>query len=57
MRLGSLLTYNLSEQIKAYLTIVMVVVEKEKFPTYHKLTHHTIKSTKYSQLQSTTYCC
>ena len=32
-------------------------VEKEKFPTYHKLTHHTIKSTKYSQLQSTTYCC
>ena len=32
-------------------------VEREKFPTYHKLTHHTIKSTKYSQLQSTTYCC
>ena len=25
MILGSLLTYNLSEQIKAYLTIVMVV--------------------------------
>ena len=28
-----------------------------KFPTYHKLTRHTIKSTKYNQLQSTTYCC
>ena len=34
-----------------------VGVEREKFPTYHKLTHHTIKFTKYSQLQSTTYCC
>ena len=34
-----------------------IPVEREKFPTYHKLTHHTIKSTKYSQLQSTTYCC
>ena len=32
-------------------------VEREKFPTYYKLTHHTIKSTKYSKLQSTTYCC
>ena len=30
---------------------------KGKFPTYHKLTRHTTKSTKYSQLQSTTYCC
>ena len=28
-----------------------------KFPTYHKLTRHTTKSTKYSQLQSTTYYC
>ena len=28
-----------------------------KFPTYHKLIRHTTKSTKYSQLQSTTYCC
>ena len=28
-----------------------------KFPTYHKLTRHTIKSTRYSQLQSTTYYC
>ena len=28
-----------------------------KFQTYHKLTRHTIKSTKYNQLQSTTYCC
>ena len=26
-----------------------------KFPTYHKLTHHTTKSTKYSQLQSAMY--
>ena len=32
-------------------------VEREKFPTYHKLTRHSTKSTKYSQLQSTTYCC
>ena len=32
-------------------------VEREKFPTYHNLTYYTIKSTKYSQLQSTTYCC
>ena len=30
---------------------------KGKFPTYHKLTCHTTKSTRYSQLQSTTYCC
>ena len=29
---------------------------EEKFPTYHKLTRHTTKSTKYSQLQSSTYC-
>ena len=28
-----------------------------KFLTYHKLTLHTTKSTKYSKLQSTTYCC
>ena len=28
-----------------------------KFPTFHKLTHHTIKFTKYRQLQSATYCC
>ena len=28
-----------------------------KFPTYHKLTRHITKSTKYNQLQSTTYCC
>ena len=31
-------------------------VEREKFPTYYKLTHHITKSTKYSQLQSTAYC-
>ena len=30
---------------------------KGKFPTYHKLTRHTTKSTKYSKLQSTRYCC
>ena len=35
----------------------MIFVEREKFLTYHKLTHHTIESTKYSQLQNTTYCC
>ena len=40
-----------------YMSAEDALVEKEKFPTYHKLTHHTIKSTKYSQLQSTTYCC
>ena len=34
----------------------LVTVEREKFPTYHKLTHHTTESTKCSQLQSTTYC-
>ena len=28
-----------------------------KFPTYLKLTHHTTKSTKYDQLQSSMYCC
>ena len=29
---------------------------KGKFPTYHKLTHHTTKSTRYSQLQNIMYC-
>ena len=33
------------------------ICRKGKFPTYHKLTRHTTKSTRYSQLQSTTYCC
>ena len=33
-----------------------VAVEREKLPTYHKLTHHITKSTKYSQLQSAMYC-
>ena len=33
------------------------ICRKEKFPTYHKLIRHTTKSTRYSQLQSTTYCC
>ena len=28
-----------------------------KFPTYHKLIRHITRSTKYSKLQSTTYCC
>ena len=32
------------------------ICRKEKFLTYYKLTHHTTKSTKYSQLQSTAYC-
>ena len=32
------------------------ICRERKFPTYHKLTHHTTESTKYSQLQSTTYC-
>ena len=35
----------------------IISVEREKFPTYHKLTHHTIEFTKYSQLQNTTYYC
>ena len=30
---------------------------KGKFPPYHKLTHHTTKSTRYSKLQSTMYYC
>ena len=34
-----------------------VKCRKGKFPTYHKLARHTTKSIKYSQLQSTTYCC
>ena len=38
------------------LLYINTFVEKEKFPTYHKLTHHTTESTKYSQFQSTTYC-
>ena len=33
------------------------ICREGKFPTYHKLTRHTTKSTKYSQLQSTKYCC
>ena len=28
-----------------------------KFLTYHRLTRHTTKPTKYNQLQSSTYCC
>ena len=33
------------------------ICREGKFPTYHKLTRHTTKSTKYSQLQSATYYC
>ena len=33
------------------------ICREGKFPTYHKPTRHTTKSTKYNQLQSTTYCC
>ena len=32
------------------------ICRKGKFPTYHKLTRHTTKSTRYSQLKSATYC-
>ena len=32
------------------------ICREGKFPTYHKLTRHTTRSTKYSQLQSATYC-
>jgi len=28
---------------------------REDFPTYHNLVHYTTKSTKYGQLQNTTY--
>ena len=28
---------------------------EKKFPTYHKLTYRTTKSTKYGQVQSATY--
>ena len=44
------------QKLCAWTSLEGAFVEKEKFPTYHKLTHHTIKSTKYSQLQSTAYC-
>ena len=47
----------LLEKMRSDDELEKVGVEREKFPTYHKLTHHTIKFTKYSQLQSTTYCC
>ena len=33
------------------------ICRKGKFLTYHKLTRHITKFTRYSQLQSTTYCC
>ena len=32
------------------------ICREGKFLTYHKLTRHTTKSTKYSQLQRTMYC-
>ena len=41
----------------AWTSLEGAFVERKKFPTYHKLTRHSTKSTKYSQLQSTTYCC
>ena len=46
-----------TSKLCAWTSLEGAFVEREKFPTYHKLTHHTIKSIKYSQLQSTTYCC
>ena len=33
------------------------ICREGKFPTYHKLTRHTTRSTKYSQLQNATYYC
>ena len=33
------------------------ICREGKFPTYHKLTHHTTKSIKYKQLQCAMYCC
>ena len=33
------------------------ICREGKFPTYHKLTHHTTKSTKCSQSQRATYYC
>ena len=33
------------------------ICRRGKFPTYHKLTRYTTKSTRYSQLQSSTYYC
>ena len=33
------------------------ICREGKFSTYHKLTRHITKSTKYKQLQSTTYYC
>ena len=46
-----------TSKLCAWTSLEGAFVEREKFPTYHKLTYHTIKSTKYSKLQSTTYCC
>ena len=40
-----------------YCYCLVVICREGKFSTYHKLTRHTTKSTKYSQLQSATYCC
>ena len=38
-------------------TYLICTLQKGKFPTYHKLTRHTTKSTRYNQLQSNTYYC
>ena len=35
---------------------ILLLCREGNFPTYHKLTHHVIKSTKYGQLQSAMYC-
>ena len=36
----------------AWTSLEGAFVEREKFPTYHKLTHHSTKSTKYNKLQA-----
>ena len=44
-----------TSKLCAWTSLEGAFIEREKFPTYHKLTHHTTKSTKYSQLQSAMY--
>ena len=45
------------QKLCAWTSLEGAFVEREKFSTYHKLTCHITKPTRYSQLQSATYCC
>ena len=49
---------NQKERSKRVILVYFKGICREgKFPTYHKLTRHTTKSTKYSQLRSIPYFC